>query len=253
MAGKAPDKPPPLPLAPDRAALSNRISLLIASRSSVLKSMNLSSSTAAAQRRKQQHAAASTTTASRHDPHGEDAEDDSDLFRSRPNEGVGYIPDRAQVHKDALSKEDRMLRGRILGKKGGAAEGGSAARAKRTLGLDDDDDDDPGRSSLGKRKRPRKVTEATVTVTSSLDEEPDVSAVKGAENHGEVADEGPEAVDEILSATEEVLKTDATPTAPTTEITNDQNSKRKQKRQKKKKKKDKGQKAPESTDEQRSA
>lgn len=165
----APPKPTPLPLAADRAAISNRISLLIASRSSVLKSMGVSSSSTKR-----------TSTASLPATPTYNESDDEDLFRgatgSRPNEGVGYIPDKAQTKKDAVSKEDRMLRGRILGKR--KADGSSTGRGNKND--DSDQDDEPGRSSLGKRKRPRKSAADTVTteepvVPPSLDDNDDES------------------------------------------------------------------------------
>lgn len=212
-----PDKPPPLPLAPDRAGLSNRISLLIASQSSVLKSMNLKPSAA---RRK-----ATSTQSSSHN-----ASDDEDLFRgatgSRPNEGVGYVPDKAQSSKDALSKEDKMLRGRILGKRG--AEG--AKDGKRKVVVEEEEDEDPGRSSLGKRKRARR----TVDEKTVLDGESGAPATRGEEEEdegmGEVSKELP---DEETISTSQNSKLDTTTNSAATEHTD------KQKKRKKKKKKDK--------------
>ncbi|KAK7208745.1 hypothetical protein V2G26_015923 [Clonostachys chloroleuca] len=99
----APDRPPPLPLAPDRAALSNRISLLLSAQSSVLKTMNQQSSSSGAATKRQHH----------HRP------DEEELFReyARPNEGVGYVADAAKAKSDEAAREDRMLRGRLLGKR----------------------------------------------------------------------------------------------------------------------------------------
>ncbi|RSL66307.1 hypothetical protein CEP54_003816 [Fusarium duplospermum] len=95
----APDPAPPLPLAANRAALSNRISLLLASQSSVLKTMNLSKP---------------PTTKRRAIP--EDDNDDDLVRGSRPNEGVGYVPDKKDAQKIGNAKEERMLRGRLVGK-----------------------------------------------------------------------------------------------------------------------------------------
>ena len=205
-----PEKPAPLPLAPDRAALSNRISLLISSQSSVLKSMNLSSSRASSTRRPQSFQDA-------------DDNDDSDLFRSRPNEGVGYIPDRAQTTKDALSKEDKMLRGRILGKRG-------AEKVRRKV-EEDEEDDDPGRSSLGKRKRPRRAVEET----TAPQEEPVVPAT-----HHDVEDDADEPSpdepnEEVIPASKESSGLDVAPKSASTEDTSSQKTPRKKKKTKKKK------------------
>lgn len=128
----APDPTPPLPLATNRAALSNRISLLLATQSSVLKTMNLSKPP--------------PTTKRRAVP-----ENDDDLVRgSRPNEGVGYVPDKKDAQKIGNAKEERMLRGRL------GRDGGKVVK-KRVE--ESESEDDVGRSALGKRKRPRKEVE----------------------------------------------------------------------------------------------
>ncbi|KAF5024048.1 hypothetical protein F66182_3896 [Fusarium sp. NRRL 66182] len=128
-----PDPPPPLPLAANRAALSNHISLLLASRSSVLKTMNLSRP---------------APTARRTLP---DGDDDDDLTRGpRPNEGVGYVPDKKEVQKFRSAKEERMLRGRMAK--------GNAGRIKAKL-EESESEEEAGRSALGKRKRPRREVE----------------------------------------------------------------------------------------------
>ncbi|UPL00947.1 hypothetical protein LCI18_011881 [Fusarium solani-melongenae] len=134
----APDPAPPLPLAANRAALSNRISLLLASQSSVLKTMNLGKP------------AAAPTTKRRAIP--ENDNDDDDLGRgSRPNEGVGYVPDKKDAQKIGNSKEERMLRGRLLGRDGKVVKKGKVEESES--------EDDVGRSALGKRKRPRREAE----------------------------------------------------------------------------------------------
>ncbi|KAI8718396.1 hypothetical protein NCS52_00618500 [Fusarium sp. LHS14.1] len=131
----APDPAPPLPLAANRAALSNRISLLLASQSSVLKTMNLSKP-------------AAPTTKRRTVPENDN---DDDLVRgSRPNEGVGYVPDKKDVQKFGNAKEERILRGR-LGRDGKVVKKGKVEESES--------EDDVGRSGLGKRKRPRREVE----------------------------------------------------------------------------------------------
>ncbi|KAF4981834.1 hypothetical protein FDECE_17622, partial [Fusarium decemcellulare] len=130
-----PDPTPPLPLAANRAALSNRISLLLASQSSVLKTMNLS------------RPAPSSTSKRRAAP-----DDDDDLARgSRPNEGVGYVPEKKDAQKFGNSKEERMLRGRIAKD---SAKGGKSRKLDES-----ESEDEVGRSALGKRKRPRRETQ----------------------------------------------------------------------------------------------
>ncbi|KAL6830471.1 hypothetical protein J3E69DRAFT_326909 [Trichoderma sp. SZMC 28015] len=138
-----PSKPPPLPLAPDRAAISNKISLLLSNRTSLLKTLNPPSSSTSSQ---------STTQTRRHKVNADDIEQ---LFSGpRPNEGVGYVPDRKTAAAgDAAAREDRMLRGRLLGKKGLKNGGG------KKFAVVDESDEEEGRSGLGKRKRPRREVE----------------------------------------------------------------------------------------------
>ncbi|KAL5083265.1 hypothetical protein Trisim1_001831 [Trichoderma cf. simile WF8] len=135
-------KPPPLPLAPDRAAISNKISLLLSNRTSLLKTLNPPSYSSSSQ---------STTQTRRHKVNADDIEQ---LFSGpRPNEGVGYVPDRkAAAAGDAAAREDRMLRGRLLGKGKGQTGG-------KKFAIVDESDEEPGRSGLGKRKRPRREVE----------------------------------------------------------------------------------------------
>ncbi|PNP59359.1 hypothetical protein THARTR1_00849 [Trichoderma harzianum] len=129
-------KPPPLPLAPDRAALSNKISLLLSNRTSLLKTLNPPSSAQQATRR-----------------HKVSADDIEQLFSGpRPNEGVGYVADRKAAAGDAAARQDRMLRGRLLG---GQRKDG---RGKK-VAVESESDEEPGRSGLGKRKRPRREVE----------------------------------------------------------------------------------------------
>ncbi|KAL6806134.1 hypothetical protein J3E68DRAFT_35961 [Trichoderma sp. SZMC 28012] len=137
-------KPPPLPLAPDRAAISNKISLLLSNRTSLLKTLNPPSSSSSSQ---------STTQTRRHKVNADDIEQ---LFSGpRPNEGVGYVPDRKAAAGDAAAREDRMLRGRLLGKKGQK----NGAGGKKFAAAESESDEEPGRSGLGKRKRPRREVE----------------------------------------------------------------------------------------------
>ncbi|CAH0014534.1 unnamed protein product [Clonostachys rhizophaga] len=173
----APDKPLPLPLAPDRAALSNRISLLLSAQSSVLKTMNQQSSSSGAATAKRQ-------PSKHHRP------DEEELFReyARPNEGVGYVADAAKAKSDEAAREDRMLRGRLLGKR---KELNAGRRGGRQAD-EDEEDDEGGRSSLGKRKRPKRVAEtaqeAVEVETSSQAREDNVEQDQTEEGHNDLDD-----------------------------------------------------------------
>jgi hypothetical protein len=174
----APDKPPPLPLAPDRAALSNRISLLLSAQSSVLKTMNQQSSSSSS---------SGAATAKRQHHHRPEEEE---LFRenARPNEGVGYVADAAKAKSDEAAREDRMLRGRLLGKRKDLSAGRRGARQAD----EDEEDDEGGRSSLGKRKRPKRVAETTQEAveveTSSQAREDNVEQDQTEEGHIDLDD-----------------------------------------------------------------
>lgn len=63
------------------------------------------------------------------------------------------MPDaKAAAGKDAASREDRMLRGRLLGK----GKGGRNQKGGKAFAVESESDEEPGRSGLGKRKRPRR-------------------------------------------------------------------------------------------------
>ena len=118
-----------LPLAADRAILSNRISLLLSSQSSVLKTMT------------PQSRPSTTTKRPRID-------DEDDLFKgTRLNDGLGYIPDK-KVAPVGNTKEDRFLRGGLKGK---GKQNGKAKWKEES-----ESEEETGRSALGKRKRPRR-------------------------------------------------------------------------------------------------
>lgn len=160
----APDPAPPLPLAANRAALSNRISLLLASQSSVLKTMNLSKP------------AAAPTTKRRAVPENDN---DDDLVRgSRPNEGVGYVPDKKDAQKIGNTKEERMLRGR-LGRDGKVVKKGKVEESES--------EDDVGRSALGKRKRPRREVEPEPKQEPEKEGESTEKVEKNVEVDGDVS------------------------------------------------------------------
>ncbi|KAJ4864409.1 hypothetical protein T069G_00939 [Trichoderma breve] len=169
-------KPPPLPLAPDRAAISNKISLLLSNRTSLLKTLNPPSSSTAQQ----------TTQTRRHKVNADDIEQ---LFSGpRPNEGVGYVPDRKAAAGDAAAREDRMLRGRLLGKKGQRdGKGGK----KFAAAVESESDEEEGRSGLGKRKRPRREVEEEAEVDGDKVGEDEVEDKETGHGKGDVEDAAP--------------------------------------------------------------
>lgn len=150
-----PDPTPPLPLAVNRAALSNRISLLLASQSSVLKTMTLTRPPPSTRR-------------------APPPDDDADLRGARPNEGVGYVPDAKDAARVANAREERMLRGRV-------AKGNGKSRRKE----DSESEDDVGRSALGKRKRPRREVDKVDTGSSAPRVEESADVDMGDDNKDE--------------------------------------------------------------------
>ncbi|KAG4256897.1 hypothetical protein BFJ72_g12399 [Fusarium proliferatum] len=125
----------PFPVATNRDAIANTLSLLLASRTSIGKSMPLTRDLPRKQRTLPDN-------------------NDEDLARgARPNEGLGYVPEKKDVQKFANSKEERMLRGRL----NKDAKGNLKKKAEES-----ESEDEAGRSALGKRKRPRKEKEQEV-------------------------------------------------------------------------------------------
>ncbi|OAA67693.1 hypothetical protein LEL_10316 [Akanthomyces lecanii RCEF 1005] len=133
------------------AAISNRISMLVAAQSSVLATLSPSTT--------KRRTAAATAAVN----HGKtQAElDDEALFKNNanPNEGVGYVAPRSGSAADK-TKQDRELRGRVLGKRGqeivAERERMQKMKKKKMMMEGESEDEDAGRSALGKRKRPRR-------------------------------------------------------------------------------------------------
>ncbi|KAL7914539.1 hypothetical protein GGI35DRAFT_148951 [Trichoderma velutinum] len=212
-------KPPPLPLAPDRAAISNKISLLLSNRASLLKTLNPPSSSSSTQ---------SSAQTRRYNVNADDIEQ---LFSGpRPNEGVGYVPDRKAAAGDAAAREDRMLRGRLLGK--GQRNGKGAAAGGKKFAVESESDEEPGRSGLGKRKRPRREH---VEV-----EEAEENEERNGDRVGE--DLGNEEVEEMETGQGEENVEDATPVLQQETITDTNggdDAKRNKKRKKRQREKEK--------------
>ncbi|KAF5643300.1 hypothetical protein F52700_3017 [Fusarium sp. NRRL 52700] len=128
----APERPQPFPVATNRDAIANTLSLLLASRTSIGKSMPL------------------TRDLPRKKRILPDENDDDFTRGARPNEGLGYVPEKKDAQKFANSKEERMLRSRL----NKDAKGNLKKKAEES-----ESEDEAGRSALGKRKRPRKEKE----------------------------------------------------------------------------------------------
>lgn len=121
-----------------------------------------------------------TTKQQRPQHHGPEEED---LFRegARPNEGVGYVGDKAKRDSDATAKEDRLLRGKLLGNRRTAAD--EKKRGGKGQQGEDEDDEEPGRSALGKRKRPKRAVdevEEHMPVVTETEEQAKQEQVNGS-------------------------------------------------------------------------
>ncbi|ATY60153.1 hypothetical protein A9K55_006451 [Cordyceps militaris] len=200
--------PDALPVA--AAALSNRVSMLFAAQSSLLRTLSASSSSGRA---------APTT----HRQTQADIDEDEALFKSayHPGGGVGYVPPAADT---ATSNTDRELRGRILGKRGPLLEREKRDGRRKKKAEESDEDEDVGRSALGKRKRPRReVRDGAAEVTRQ-------------DSRGEAGD--------VVEAETQPAVEESAPTATAAETTTT-----KRKRNKKKKNKNKAKTAENATEE----
>ncbi|RYP89359.1 hypothetical protein DL770_004421 [Monosporascus sp. CRB-9-2] len=110
-----------------------------------------------------------------------------------PNAGIGMRSStNSNANAVARSREDRMLRGRLLGKRGRAADGTSGparGAAEKYARDDDDEDEEPGRSRLGraKKRRVHRETEAEAEVEGNENENGEVHMKV---NMGGAAEEG---------------------------------------------------------------
>ncbi|KAG6086355.1 hypothetical protein E4U15_000740 [Claviceps sp. LM218 group G6] len=145
------DPPPPLPLAPDRAALSNKIALLLSQRTSLLKSLAPSNTPQNGTGESTPRAAKTATAATARSRRPLDNDEDLLATAACPNDGVGYV---RPAEGASASLEDIKLRGRMMlgkRKKGGA---GAAATSQRRI-YESESESDEGRGSLGRAKRAR--------------------------------------------------------------------------------------------------
>ncbi|KAG6017646.1 hypothetical protein E4U54_005589 [Claviceps lovelessii] len=152
--------PSALPLATNRAALSNKISLLLSQRTSLLKSLTTrngdgADKTPGATTSTSLPASTAGTTRTRRGLGGD--EEDFMAAGTSPNDGVGYV---RGSEGGKLSHEDTLLRGRMmLGKR----KKGAGPQQQRRL-YESESDSDEGRGSLGRAKRARMLREAGGTV-----------------------------------------------------------------------------------------
>ncbi|KAG6009785.1 hypothetical protein E4U21_001215 [Claviceps maximensis] len=146
-----------LPLATNRAALSNKISLLLSQRTSLLRSLNTRTSAG------EDKTTQSDTAGTAGNRHGSD-DDDFKAAASRPNDGVGYIrgPDG-----DKSPPENALLRNRMMP---GKRKKGAGPHQRRPC--DSESDSDEGRASLGRAKRAKSSAH---TVHAHPDEKHDAN------------------------------------------------------------------------------
>ncbi|KAI9896403.1 hypothetical protein N3K66_008575 [Trichothecium roseum] len=141
------DKPPPLPTPPNLHALQNRIALSLSARASLLSKSrpqppSSSSSAPTPRSAQQQHATSSPSIAEEPD------------LRSLgdANAGVGYVPEgKDAVAAQAARAQDKVLRGRMLGKGRNGDDKANGKGLLRRAG-EESDDEDLGRSALGRSK-----------------------------------------------------------------------------------------------------
>lgn len=159
------------------------------------------------------------------------AEEEAEFAAERalaPNAGVGFAPVKQEdngVNGRANGKEDKMLRGRILGKN---AREQMANKGKDKRRYESESEEEEGRSGLGKKKRKALVVK---------EEDPDVGLmVSGAETvKEEVQDEIKDEKDEK----DDILMPSITPVqAPVAETTGPVEGKKKKKNKRNRRKKE---------------
>ncbi|RYP05002.1 hypothetical protein DL765_009984 [Monosporascus sp. GIB2] len=131
-----------------------------------------------------------------------------------PNAGIGARSStKSDANAVARDREDRMLRGRLLGKRGRAADGssGPARGAAEKYARDDDgDDEEPGRSGLGrvKKRRVHQETETEAKVEGDENENQKGEVHMKANRGGAVEEGMPDAAGDEKA--EEVRRDDGT-------------------------------------------
>lgn len=162
-----------LPVAPNMSQILNRISLGLARHERILKTLKRpapttsTSASSGAQSKSTASGFSSLATASYTNTSGSSTgggvpisstkEEEDRLFeRDRalaPNAGIGFVEERKAGERGGKGVEDKMLRGRLLGRRGEKDKGGERKRYV------DESEEEEGRSGLGKKKRRRKVIE----------------------------------------------------------------------------------------------
>ncbi|KAM0345878.1 hypothetical protein ACHAPU_005929 [Fusarium lateritium] len=200
----APEPTPHLLVAASHAQVSNGHSLILASRSSLFNNLG---------------ASRPAVVKSRAVPKDNDNDNDFTIDDTRPNDGIGYVPEGKDVQKFGSAKEERMLRGRMA----------KSITGKTKKKVDESEsDEDAGRSALGKRKRPRKEKEV------GPGPEPEIQPIHTTENE-ERGEDGDKIRKDVVMTNNVTKEEDANVGDGTTE--------KRRKRKNKNKKKQKNEKA----------
>lgn len=220
----APPNPsaPRLPVAADHAAIANRISMSLGATSSLLKTLNPSSSASSP----------SLTSTPRHVINHNDEDDLWKDIGGDPKRGLGFLPDSRAAKEDATSREDKLLRGKLLGKR--ALQQREQARRKKEE--DSESEEDAGRSALGKRKRPRKAVEVEEEEEKAAEADRDGDEAKAGKVEADDAVVEQEAqMEGVVEEAEEMEDMEGKPGA----VAETAKSRRKKKKREKKKSKSK--------------
>lgn len=167
---------PKLPVARDLTQVLNRISLGLAKHERILKTLNRPSPSPSSTTNNNNKSGFSTLTSSKPSTPiptaarvlPTRAEEEAEFAAERalpPNAGIGFavVKPKDELGRGgaAASKEDKMLRGRILGKNARSQMEDAKKRGKRRY--ESESEEEEGRSGLGKGKA-RKVVKREVTV-----------------------------------------------------------------------------------------
>ncbi|KAH8907073.1 hypothetical protein BR93DRAFT_927930 [Coniochaeta sp. PMI_546] len=164
------DPPAKLPVAPNMSQILNRISLGLAKHERILQTLKrppqpTTPSTAQSKSTTSGFSSLAQPTAPSNKPGSANGvvsasrEEEDRLFEQDralpPNAGIGFVEERKAGEREGKGREDKMLRGRLLGKRGGGKDKG--AERKRYV---DESEEEEGRSGLGKKKKRRRIVGA---------------------------------------------------------------------------------------------
>lgn len=170
----AADAPTKLPVAPNINQVLNRISLGLAKHERILKTLNRPSSTTSTANPKSKPSSSgfsSLSGSSTPTPNPANtpkaltrADEEAEFAAERalaPNAGIGFAPvkeDTNGVNGRGGAKEDKMLRGRILGKNAREQMNNKGKDKRRRY--ESESEEEEGRSGLGKKKKVAAVVKA---------------------------------------------------------------------------------------------